>query len=238
MNNDKDSLLAAAESVGRTFISLTPFTQIILGYYDALRAKQAKRKLDRLVEFCEKLEADLKIQKDVVNNQYVKQEDFLDIVEEVTTKVINERSEEKRQYYKNIFLHSVIAEEVDYDITEKYLNLLSRLENEDIVVFAALHHPDMMNEEKGCPLKNPNEQVDGYFNYSMITKHKNVSWALIKLLGWNDEQVMDSLNVLQRERLIEEGTDKLEQSISGSPVILLKNHLTIKGRSFAKYLMM
>ena len=55
MNNDKDSLLAAAESVGRTFISLTPFTQIILGYYDALRAKQAKRKLDRLVEFCEKL---------------------------------------------------------------------------------------------------------------------------------------------------------------------------------------
>ena len=127
---------------------------------------------------------------------------------------------------------------MDYDITEKYLNLLSRLENEVIVVFAALHHPDMMNEEKGCPLKNPNEQVDGYFNYSTITKHKSVSWALTKLLGWNDEQVMDSLNVLQRERLIEEGTDKLEQSISGSPVILLKNHLTIKGRSFAKYLMM
>lgn len=61
---------------------------------------------------------------------------------------------------------------------------------------------------------------------------------MVWLLGWNDEQVMDSLNVLQRERLIEEGTDKLEQSISGSPVILLKNHLTIKGRSFAKYLMM
>ena len=171
-------------------------------------------------------------------NEYVKQEDFLDIVEEVTTKVINERSEEKRQYYKNIFLHSVIAEEVDYDITEKYLNLLSRLENEDIVVFAALHHPDMMNEEKGSPLKNPNEQVDGYFNYSTITKHKSVFWALTKLLGWNDAQVMDSLNVLQRERLIEEGTDNLEQSISGSPIILLKNHLTIKGRSFAKYLMM
>ena len=55
---------------------------------------------------------------------------------------------------------------------------------------------------------------------------ESVSWALTKLLGWNDEQVMDSLNVLQRERLIEEGTDKLEQSISGSPVILLKNHLT------------
>ena len=155
MNNDKNSLLAAAESVSRTIMSLTPFTQIMLGYYDALKAKQAKRKLDKLVEFCEKLEVDLKIQKDVVNNEYVKQEDFLDIVEEVTTKVINERSEEKRQYYKNIFLHSITAEEVDYDITEKYLNLLSRLENEDIVVFAALHHPDMMNEEKGYPLKNP-----------------------------------------------------------------------------------
>mgnify|MGYP004479676377 CR=1 FL=1 len=238
MNNDKESLLAAAESVSRAILSTVPFSQIVLGYYDALKAKQAKRKFDRLIELCNKLGEDLQTQKEVINNEYVKQEDFLDIVEEVTTKVINERSEEKRQYYKNIFLHSVTAEEVDYDITEKYLNLLSRLENEDIVVFAALHHPDIMNEEKGCPLKNPNEQVDGYFNYSTITKHKSVSWALTKLLGWNDEQVMDSLNVLQRERLIEEGTDKCEQEISGSQIMLLKNHLTIKGRSFAEYLMM
>lgn len=36
MNNDKNSLLAAAESVSRTIMSLTPFTQIMLGYYDVL----------------------------------------------------------------------------------------------------------------------------------------------------------------------------------------------------------
>jgi len=238
MNNDKDSLLAAAESIGRTILCTVPFTQIVLEYYDALKAKQAQRKLNRLVEFCEKLKLDLETQKKAVNEEYVRRDDFLDIVEQITNKTVNERSEEKRQYYKNIFLHSVLADEVDYDVTEKYLNLLSRLENEDIVVFAALYHPDRVNEEKGQPLVNPNERVDGYQNFSFIIQRKSVTWALTRLLGWSDEKVRDSLNVLQRERLIEEGTDKLEQVINGSSVILLKNHLTIKGRDFAKYLMM
>lgn len=238
MNNDKECFGAIVSSVARTFLSCNPFTQCVMEYYDVLNEKQLNRKIERLFEMWNDIKENLEALGENINEEYVKQGDFLDIVEEVTTKVINERSEEKRRYYKNIFLHSILTDVVDYDITEKYLNLLYRLEYDDVVVFAALHHPDKMNEDMDFPLVNPNDQVDGYRNYSILTQRKSVVWALTMLLEWSDEKVRDSLNVLQRERLIEEGTDKWEQSINGSPVMLLKNHLTIKGRSFAKYLMM
>lgn len=63
-----------------------------------------------------------------INEKYVKNDDFLDIFEQTVNQVANERNDDKRMYFKNILLNSIFKDTVDYDITEKYMNILSRLE--------------------------------------------------------------------------------------------------------------
>lgn len=71
---------------------------------------------------------------------------------------------------------------------------------------AALHHLDCVNEGKGSHLTNPSISEDGTLNLSTIERIYDVVWVLKYLLDYDEERIKGSLNVMQRERLLEENT--------------------------------
>ena len=88
----------------------------------------------------------------------------------------------------------------------------------------------------GFVLKNPN-LVNGKRSESYrIERNYDLVWTLKDLLHIDEEQIKDSLYALTRERLVNDNTLSYSLKTDGSPVNVLKNHLTPKGKSFINYL--
>lgn len=153
------------------------------------------------------------------------------------TYIVDHLNAIETEYFKNILLNSVLKESVDYDATEKYMNILSRLEKEDFIILNVLYQPQLANENSGNILKNPNH-VNGKMsgNFHIVRTYDLVS-TLEKLLSIGEEQIKDSLYALIRERLIYDNTLSYSLKTNGSQVSVLKDHLTEKGKSFIYYLM-
>lgn len=153
------------------------------------------------------------------------------------TYIVDHLNAIETEYFKNILLNSVLKDSVDYDATEKYMNILSRLEKEDLIILNVLYQPQLANENSGNILKNPNH-VNGKMsgNFHIVRTYDLVS-TLEKLLSIGEEQIKDSLYALIRERLINENTLSYSLKTNGSKVSVLKDHLTEKGKSFVYYLM-
>lgn len=133
MNHDKEAIKTISESVGKQLLNLNPITGFIVSYVETVKERQAERKLTRCLEMLESLQKDLDESQKSINEKYVKNDNFLDIFEQTVNQVANERNDDKRMYFKNILLNSIFKDTVDYDITEKYMNILSRLEKDDLV---------------------------------------------------------------------------------------------------------
>lgn len=71
------------------------------------------------------------------------------------TYIVDHLNAIETEYFKNILLNSVLKESVDYDATEKYMNILSRLEKEDFIILNVLYQPQLANENSGNILKIP-----------------------------------------------------------------------------------
>ena len=237
MNNDIEAIKIISETIGKQLLNSNPITGFLVSYVETVKARQAERKLTRCFDMLESLQKDLEESKKQINKEYVKNDDFLDIFEQTVNHVANERNKDKREYFKNILLNSVLKESVDYDATEKYMNILSRLEKEDFIILNVLYQPQLANKNSGNILKNPN-QVNGKIsgNFQIVRTYDLVS-TLEKLLSIGEEQIKDSLYALIRERLIYDNTLSYSLKTNGSQVSVLKDHLTEKGKSFIYYLM-
>ncbi len=167
----------------------------------------------------------------------MKNDDFLDIFEQTVNQVANERNDDKRMYFKNILLNSIFKDTVDYDITEKYMNILSRLEKDDLTILKVLYQPELANKAKGYVLKDLNLENGKRSGVYRIEKNYDLVWTLKDLLQINEEQIKDSLYALTRERLVNDNTLSFSLKTDGNPVDVLKNHLTPKGKSFISYLL-
>ena len=140
MNHDKEAIKTISESVGKQLLNLNPITGFIVSYVETVKERQAERKLTRCLEMLESLQKDLDESQKSINEKYVKNDDFLDIFEQTVNQVANERNDDKRMYFKNILLNSIFKDTVDYDITEKYMNSLSRLEKDDLTILKVFLH--------------------------------------------------------------------------------------------------
>ena len=149
MNHDKEAIKTISDSVGKQLLNLNPITGFIVSYVETVKERQAERKLTRCLEMLESLQKDLDESQKSINEKYVKNDDFLDIFEQTVNQVANERNDDKRMYFKNILLNSIFKDTVDYDITEKYMNSLSRLEKDDLTILKVLYQPELANKAKG-----------------------------------------------------------------------------------------
>lgn len=237
MNNDIEAIKIISECVGKQLLNLNPITGFIVSYVETVKERQAERKLTRCLEMLESLQKDLDESQKSINEKYVKNDNFLDIFEQTVNQVANERNDDKRMYFKNILLNSIFKDTVDYDITEKYMNILSRLEKDDLTILKVLYQPELANKAKGYVLKNPNLENGKRSEVYRIEKNYDLVWTLKDLLQINEEQIKDSLYALTRERLVNDNTLSFSLKTDGNPVDVLKNHLTPKGKSFISYLL-
>lgn len=237
MNHDIEAIKIISECVGKQLLNSNPITGFIVSYIETVKARQAERKLTRCMEMLECLRQDLEESQKNINEEYVKNDDFLDIFEQTVNYVANERNIDKRMYFKNILLNSIFKNTVDYDITEKYMNILSRLEKDDLIILKVLYQPELANKVKGYVLKNPNLVNGKRSEFYRIERNYDLVWTLKDLLQINEEQIKDSLYALTRERLVNDNTLSFSLKTDGNPVYVLKNHLTPKGKSFISYLL-
>ena len=237
MNHDIEAIKIISECVGKQLLNSNPITGFIVSYIETVKARQAERKLTRCMEMLESLRQDLEESQKNINEEYVKNDDFLDIFEQTVNYVANERNIDKRMYFKNILLNSIFKNTVDYDITEKYMNILSRLEKDDLIILKVLYQPELANKVKGYVLKNPNLVNGKRSEFYRIERNYDLVWTLKDLLQINEEQIKDSLYALTRERLVNDNTLSFSLKTDGNPVDVLKNHLTPKGKSFISYLL-
>lgn len=105
MNHDKEAIKTISESVGKQLLNSNPITGFIVSYVETVKARQAERKLNRCMEMLESLQKDLDESQKSINEEYVKNDDFLDIFEQTVNQVANERNDDKRMYFKNILLN-------------------------------------------------------------------------------------------------------------------------------------
>lgn len=237
MNHDIEAIKIISECVGKQLLNSNPIIGFIVSYIETVKARQAERKLTRCMEMLESLRQDLEESQKNINEEYVKNDDFLDIFEQTVNYVANERNIDKRMYFKNILLNSIFKNTVDYDITEKYMNILSRLEKDDLIILKVLYQPELANKVKGYVLKNPNLVNGKRSEFYRIERNYDLVWTLKDLLQINEEQIKDSLYALTRERLVNDNTLSFSLKTDGNPVYVLKNHLTPKGKSFISYLL-
>ena len=90
-------IVAAIPTLGSTIASV----------WSDIEALQAKRKQERLEEYFVALHEEVEVLKDKINFTYINQPDFLDIFELTSQYIVNERTEEKRIFFRNILYPSL-----------------------------------------------------------------------------------------------------------------------------------
>ena len=85
-----------------------------------IEAVQAKRKFDRLEDFYINLKEELEEVKNQLEVSYISKPDFLDIFELTARYIVNERTEEKRVLFRNIFMTVCF-----YPIRDKNIRFMS-----------------------------------------------------------------------------------------------------------------
>jgi hypothetical protein len=96
------------------------------------------RKEQRVLEVIQGVSDDLRDFRSKAAEVYVKTEDFEDLLENTLRRVAQERSTEKRQFYRRILTHAIKHPGENYEERLRFLKILDELEIGHIVVLRAL----------------------------------------------------------------------------------------------------
>ena len=119
-----------------------PVSNIINGYVTA-------RKLSRVGEVLQGLAEDLADFRSEVSDQYVKSEDFEDLLEQTMRRVADERNQEKRAAYRAFLADAVQSPGESYDEQIRFLRTLEQLQPDHIRVMKALVLPPDPERSQG-----------------------------------------------------------------------------------------
>ena len=231
MNNAKEIVEASGKAFIKDLVRLLPIGSTAVEVYEELQSKQIERKVKRLEEFYANLAATVNGLQDKINQEYVSNDDFLDVFEEATRYVVSERQEEKRVLFKNILANSIISTDCDYDRTERFFRILDNLTEIELRILAVLDKPEAYNRTHGMIIADP---VNSYYQSSW--QEVTASGVLTQLLGLKIHEVQEAVTVLFSNGLIVDNMLSKRLHTNGNTIHVLDNLLTIRGRSFVKSL--
>jgi len=111
------------------------------------------RKINRVRETLEGLIEDLRDFKSKVSENYVKTEDFEELLEQALRKAADERNPEKRRLYRAFLSNAVKSPAASYDDRIRVLRILEQVHPDGLRVLAALAQmPVQSNAQFGTPL--------------------------------------------------------------------------------------
>lgn len=213
------------ETTTKALISFIPLAGGAVG--SVLADVLAERKQQRLNDFLSQLKDDLENQKDKLNNDLVQKDDFLDIFELTSKKVMEERNKVKRLAYKNILINGITKPDTSFDDIEQCVRLVENTTEKNIFLLKVLSDPDRHNISLGEPVQRPTG------NMSTTT----LSRVLQKLLpGWQGGQILENLKDLEFLGLIQPISNHFQDMVTANGLSPVINSLTLKGQRFVEYL--
>lgn len=231
MNNAEEIVEAGGKALVKELVRLLPLGSTAVEIFDEFQSKQIKRKIQRLEEFYGNLAASVNAVSDRVNQEFVSKDDFLDVFEEATHYVVLERHENKRLFFKNILVNSIISLDCDYDKTERYFRLLDVLTEIELRILAVLDNPDSYNKSHGMIIK---DSIHNAYQTTWI--RVTGSGILTQLLGIKIHDIEDAIAVLFSNGLIVANVLEKSLETNSNPIHVLDNLLTTRGRDFVNYL--
>lgn len=236
MYQEKENILPIMKAAAKSIAAYLPVLNFALNYYEEKITQVAQRKVKRLEEFYRTLSERIGDIKEEINTEYVSKEDFADIFEQTANHIMNERIEDKRRCFQNVFENSIVAESCSYDKTEKYMRLLVDMSCLELKVLSVLNSPANYNEKVGNVIKDPNEK-NHFIGFCIATRSYNHIDILVKLLNESQDEIKDALYFLQSNRLIVEQSNAIRSQANGHPINILDNMLTTKGKDFVSYVL-
>jgi hypothetical protein len=235
MYQEKENILPVMKATAKLIAANLPVLNFALYFYEETKAQAAQRKVLRLEEFYRTLSERIGDIKEKINTEYVSKEDFADIFEQTANHIMNERIENKRRCFQNVFENSIVAESCSYDKTEKYMRLLVDMSWLELKVLSVLNNPAKYNEKVGNVIKDPDE--GNFIGFGIATRSYNHIDILVKLLNESQDEIKDALYFLQSNRLIVEQSNAIRSQANGHPIHILDNMLTTKGKDFVCFVL-
>lgn len=229
---DGDKMIPVIKGIVKSAISQIPIIgNTALEILNEVESKQVNRKIQRLIEFYTNLANELERLKEKFNEECVKREDLLDIFEQTTHQVINERNEDKRRMFKNIFEHTITDIDFDFDDTEQFLRILHELSQFQLTILAVLYHPSGYNKQHGYIIPNPinNQYKSSWGQYSARD-------IFSRLFAKRKDEIQAALAFMYFNGLIEDKLMERTLQTNDNPIHILDNSLTPFGKRFVEYL--
>lgn len=127
----KDHFEVVSESVIKTVFSFIPAGPI----FDSFWNYRANLKQKRVIDFSESVK---NVLEEIGGNEFhssnFETEDFVDIMEAVYMKVMNTQSLYKLERFRNILVNQIIDKPLDYQLTLKYVELVSSLSDIEMLI--------------------------------------------------------------------------------------------------------
>ena len=118
------------------------------------------RKIQRVNDFLHEFSEDLRDFKSEVSEEYVKTEDFEDLLEQTLRRTSEERSEEKRKILKSFLVEAVKRPREQYDDQLRFLKLLENIYGDHVKVLQALMEtPEQNPVMMGSPSQTLSERL-------------------------------------------------------------------------------
>ena len=234
MYSEKENILPAMKAIAKSIAAFLPVLNFAFVFYEEKKSQVAQRKVFRLEEFYRTLSGRIEGIKEKINTDYVSKEDFADVFEQTATHIMNERIEEKRRCFQNVFVNSMVADSCSYDKTEKYMRLLVDMSSLELKILSVLNNPANYNEKVGNIIKDPDEG-NLYIGFS-LSSYNHID-MLAKLLNESQEEIKDALYYLQSNRMIVEQSNAIRTHVNGHPIHILDNNLTPRGKDFVNYVL-
>ncbi len=171
------------------------------------------RKIQRVNDLLHEFSEDLRDFKSEISEEYVKTEDFEDLLEQTLRRTSEERNEEKRKILKSFLVEAVKKPGSQYDDQLRFLKLLENIYGDHIRVLQVLtqapaHDPGMM----GSPSQTLSE----------------------RLPDMNDDRITDLVQQLNDMRVT--NLQSLNTMMTGSGAQDLRHSVTLLGKRFIDYL--
>ncbi|MCC5862590.1 MAG: hypothetical protein JJT93_11865, partial [Gammaproteobacteria bacterium] len=183
------------------------FTPVVGGAISAVLSGMSQaRKLNRVAGMLNELADDLAGFHSEVSDEYVKTEDFEDLLEHTLRRAAEERSDEVRALYRKFLHRAITAPGDDYDEQIAVLKALERVRVPHVAVLGALLRPPSPEAHKklmGSPIQTLRERTgltDNEIKAAVATlneiKATNMSTLSVMMTGHGSEGLQGSVTSL------------------------------------------
>lgn len=232
-NIRENNVIPTIKGIAKSAISSIPIVgNAAVELWNEVESKQVERKIQRLEEFYTGLYHELGKLKDQINEECIKNEDILDIFEQTSKQIINERNKDKRRMFKNIFEHTMTDTEFDFDDTEQFLRILHDLSQLQLKILAVLYNPSRYNKQNGNIIPDPinNQYQSSWGEYS-------ISEIMSRLFSNEKDEIRPAIAYLYYNGLVVEKLMDRTLQTNDNPIHILDNSLTSFGKRFVHYIL-